>query len=222
MKVKVSVLIMIILVIISSCAPSPEIIAAQTAAVWTQTPEPTEEVVAEESTIAEEKTIKPTPTPDVSSWIVNVGDMKCSPQPLSEKYPDWYLVDCTEDLWLPISQTTIIEVYIDGESCDLRSMELLEEVAQEYFLDALQLTFVQIEDGQWGCYVPYSNQAGFNVGCGFGCEGEEVGIILNGKTIRNYSGGGGESNSSGGGHTGESNSSGGGQAGEEGPPDHGS
>lgn len=65
----------------------------------------------------------------------------------------------------------------------------MEEVAQENFLDALQIKFVQMEEDRWGCQMPYSDKAGSEVVCGLGCEEQEIGIILYGKTMRNYSGG---------------------------------
>ncbi len=69
-------------------------------AIVEDTSEPTEEVVAEESIITEDKTIELTPTHalDVSSWIVKIGDLECGLQPLSEEYPDWYIVDYMEEI----------------------------------------------------------------------------------------------------------------------------
>ena len=66
-----------------------------------------------------------------------------------------------------------------------------------------------MEDGYWGCQVPYSDTSGIEVVCVFECGEEEIGLIIHGKTIRVYFGGNGGNGSSG---------SYGGQTGEEGPP----
>ena len=202
----------LILCLISACSPAPVVEIENN-------PEPDPTATPIEPTETEEIIDTPTPVIDVSGWIVTVGSIECSLESFGDELPGWYMADCPEQLWFPIRQTTPIEInLLDSETCTVSPIDDFETAIQGLSKGATAVEFIQLEDGQWGCYVPYSDTAGIEVTCGFGCEGEEVGIILNGKTIRNYSGGGGESNSSGGDHAGESGSSGGGQAGDEEPP----
>ena len=171
--------------LISACSPAPMI---EEVIQNIPDPEPTETLV--ESTENEEIIDEPTPTLDVSGWIVKIGELECSLEKFDDEYPRWYKAVCTEDLWLPIGQITPVQI-IEGEgNCDLKPAEDFEEIRQEYFPDALQLKFVEMEDGQWGCQVPFSDTAGIKVVCGFRCERDEIGVIVQGKTIRVYRGGG--------------------------------
>ena len=171
----------LILSLISTCSRAPLI---EKVIENNPEPEPTETLVV--STETEEIIDEPTPTLDVSRWIVKIGEMGCVIEPLGYEQSGWYMAVCPEELWLPIGQTSTVEVIVDDVSCDLKSVEALEEITQEYFPDSLQLEFVEMEDGSWGCQIPYSDTAGIDVVCGFVCEEEEIGIIISGKTIRNY------------------------------------
>lgn len=181
--------------LITACSP---------ATVSTPTPKgaptltPTETIAP---TLTEGIIIEPTPALDVSGWIVKVGEMKCNLEPLGEEYQNWYVAVCPEELWLPIGQTTQVEVIASEEGCDLKPAEDLEKITKEYFTDALQLEFVQMEDNQWGCQVPYSDTAGIELVCVFECGEKDIGLIIQGKTIRVYTGGNGGSSGSEGGQT---------------------
>jgi hypothetical protein len=192
---KSTILILLIFTSFTACEP----ISEEVIAVGDIHELEAEGVVEDPTTTTEEIVVIPTPTPDISKWIVKVGDIECGLEALGEDYPGWYKVFCTENVWLPIGQTTAIEVTASTGVCALIPTDILEEIIQEYLPDALQFEFVQMDDGRLGCHVPFSDTAGVKVVCGFECGGEEIGIILNGKTIRNFSRGstGSSGNSSG-------------------------
>lgn len=138
--------------------------------------------------------VEPTPPLDFSEWYIKIGEMQCRLELLEDSYPERFLAVCPEEVWLPISQITQVDV-IMGEYClDLKSVEDFIDVIEKHFPGVQQIEFVEMQDGQWGCQVPYSDQAGIEIVCGIGCE--EIGIILNVKTIRNSSSGSGGSGSS--------------------------
>ena len=158
-------------------------------------------------------TMTPTPPLDVSEWIVNVGGQKCTLEPFGDEFPGWYMVDCPEELWFPMGQTTTIEInLLDRETCTISPINDFETAIQNLSIGAMPVEFDQMNEGGCGCQVPYSDTAGLEVVCGFECGGEGIRVIFIGKTIRvNLK----EEN---GGNNGFDDGTGGG-SGEEGPPE---
>ena len=139
----------------------------------------------EEPTPRSEIIPKPTPTLDFSDWYLQISEMQCGLELLDDANPGRFVAVCPEEVWLSINQITQVDVIV-GEYClDLKSAEYFADAIEKHFPGILQIEFVQIEGSQWGCYVPFSDTAGIGVVCGIGCE--EIGIFLEGKTIRNYS-----------------------------------
>ena len=177
-------------------------------------PQPTAALVVPSET--EEIKDEPIPAIDVSKWSVKVAGLECKLESYGDKYLGWYMADCTEQLWFPIGQTTPIEInLLDHETCTIKPIDDFKIAIQDKSLHADPVEFVQIEDAQWGCQIPYSDTADMEVVCGLGvdCEGigEEIRVLIFGKTIRDYlkkenGGGNGFDDGTGGG------------SGEEGPP----
>ena len=171
-------------VFMSACSPPPMI---EKEIEHSPEPQPTATLVV--PTEIEEIIDEPTPMIDVSVWIVTVGGLECMLEAYGVDYPGWYTLACPEQLWLPIGQITQMELNIeDDESCTLRSIEDFEMLALDLSLEAAPVEFVPIEDGGWGCQIPYSDTAGIKVVCGFECEGDGISVIIFGKTKRVYTG----------------------------------
>jgi len=204
----------LILSLISACSPAPMI---EKEVENTPEPEPTTTPVV--PTEIEEIIDGPIPVIDVSEWIVTIGAQECSLVSLGDEYPGWYMADCPEQLWFPIGQTSPIEInLLDSETCAISSIDDFKIAIQDISIDAMPVEFVQMDEGGWGCQIPYSDTAGIEVVCGLevDCEGigEELRVLIFGKTIRVYSGGNGSSKNGG------SVGNGGGQTAPPPPPPH--
>ena len=173
-------------VFISACSSAPSV---EKEIENTPKPEPTTMLVVptENEKIIDELI----PVIDVSEWKVTVGSLECTLEQYENDYPGLYMVDCREQIWFPIGQTTPIEInLLDSEACTISPIDDFEKAIQGMSIDTIPVDFIQTEDGQWGCQVPFSDTAGIEVVCGLGvdCEGigEESRVIIFGKTKRDY------------------------------------
>jgi hypothetical protein len=171
---------------ISACSPAPSV---EKEIENTPEPEPTTTLVV--PTEIEEIIDEPIPVSDVSGWVVTIGCLECTLELFGGDYPGWYMADCPEQLWFPIEQTAVIELnLLDSETCIISPIDDFEIAIQDLSIDAMIVKFIQIEDGGWGCLIPYSDTAGIEVVCGFevecGVNNDEIKVIIFGKTIRVY------------------------------------
>jgi len=171
---------------ISACSPAP---MNEKEIVNNPESEPTATPI--EPNESEEIIDEPTRVIDVSEWIVTVGGLECTLEPYGNEFPGWYMADCPEQLWFPIGQTTTIELdLLDSETCIISPVVAFEIKIQDLSIDAMVVEFVQMDEGGWGCRIPYSDTAGIEVVCGLevDCEGigEELRALIFGKTIRIY------------------------------------
>ena len=116
--------------------------------------------------------------------MVKVGEIECTVGLHSDEHPSIFLAECPEIIYMPLNSTVEIELITpNGEMYALLDAD---EALADFAIDAILGEFVAMEElNISGCKIPYKDNAGESIICGFSFDNDDgEKIIIEGLTLR--------------------------------------